>query len=207
MRSFAPWRAEHGGKLGCKFDSIQDHGISLIQALATGTAQQKSKEQLNRSQSLAAAIERIWTLRRFGAVSVSIFFLWAASPLGGQSLLGILTTTISHDLTTQQLRYLDSNVASELSGASYVTSFGSMVNSVYAAVLMAPQSAKQASMDSWGNVKIPVLDSFDIDNTQGQAIKNGSWITMDQTKQANYSSLTGRIVVGISSDRISNLTI
>jgi hypothetical protein len=82
-----------------------------------------------------------------------------------------------------------------------------MVNSVYTAVLMAPESAKKASMDSWGNVKIPLFDSFDTGNTWSQDIKNGSWITMDQTKQANYSSLTGTIVVGISSDGISTFTI
>jgi hypothetical protein len=50
------------------------------------------------------------------------------------------------------------------------------------------------------------LDSFDTGNTQSQDIKNGSWITMDQTKQANYSSLTGTIAVGISSDGTSNFT-
>jgi hypothetical protein len=71
---------------------------------------------------------------------------------------------------------------------------------------MAPESAKQASMGNWGNVKIPILDRSDTGNTQSQDIKNGSWITMDQTKQANHSSLTGTIVIGISSDGTSDFT-
>lgn len=75
MRTYALWRAERGASLGIL-------------------------EQLNGSQNLLAAFERAILLPGLGILSIGVVFLWALSPVGGQSALRVLGRGQSLTLNT-----------------------------------------------------------------------------------------------------------
>ncbi|MCJ1302013.1 hypothetical protein MMC08_004814 [Hypocenomyce scalaris] len=171
MRSVSVWRAQNGGKLGFL-------------------------EQLNGSQSLAGALERAWCLRRYGIISTSILALWTLSPLGGQSALRILSKRTMNNFNTQQLHYINSGTDSGFDGLSSQAYDLSMINSLYTAALLSPENAKQSSMDSWGNVKVPIVDTFVSDSGQNHTVEDGTFVMPNQSQTIEYSSLIGIIVVG-----------
>ena len=74
-----------------------------------------------------------------------------------------------------------------------------MINSLYTAALLSPDNAKQSSMDSWGNVKVPIVDTFGSDSGQSHVVEDGTFIMPNQSQTIEYSSLIGIIVVGTPS--------
>lgn len=61
-------------------------------------------------------------------------------------------------------------------------------------------------MDSWGNIKIPTLNSFVHSRVLSQQVENGTLITLNQSQSIEYSSLIGTLVVGIPDHGTANFT-
>jgi hypothetical protein len=88
---------------------------------------------------------------------------------------------------------------------SYVENSGLyQVNPVFASAILSPNQVKAATEDSWGNVKLPRLESLD----SSLADRDG-WITVPSTGMTveNYTSLVGIPVIGRSVDQDADFSL
>ncbi|KAI9881289.1 MAG: hypothetical protein M1830_005575 [Pleopsidium flavum] len=149
------------------------------------------------SQSFAGAVQQIVGLRIFSLGAISIILLWAFSPLGGQSSLRLLTRQESALYGSKRLWYLNTNGTSGFAGSSTTASSAAPVTALYAASLLAPLSVTNSPMDTWQNVRIPLLEALPrIPNEDG----DGSWLPVEQSANITYSSLNGLPIAGLPSE-------
>jgi hypothetical protein len=90
------------------------------------------------------------------------------------------------------LQYLDSAVSPvTFIGAATSGEFGPNVNALFGSLILAPLSSQKSSMDTWGNIKIPILSSLNTTDSNG-------WSTVPSNSSPPYSSLLGIPVSGLT---------
>lgn len=176
LKTLARFRAENGAPLGvcqslpgCSFASKADTWQVL--------------EQLMGSHTLFSTVETHFFLHSFGPLGVGLVLLWALSPLGGQSSLRLLDTTQHPLISSAKLRYPSYNQTTE-SYFSTLYDARFAIDALYAATLLAPESTRLSSMDTWGNVKIPIYEKL-----ANRPASGNPWLPV--TGNATYSSLLG----------------
>ncbi|KAK5100265.1 hypothetical protein LTR70_001747 [Exophiala xenobiotica] len=181
MRTYALWRAERGASLG------------LL-------------EQLNGSQNLLAAFERAILLPGLGILSIGVVFLWALSPVGGQSALRVLGQGQSSTLNMTTIYYFnntgDAN-SGAFAGAANLAYYGVPLNAAFQATLSSLQRVKDS--DIWGNVKIPVLHYMPT-YTAARQDKDGWYDFNANDYDSPYSALNGIVVSGLKDGLDTNFT-
>ena len=140
-------------------------------------------------------------LRSFNILGCTLLVVWALSPLGGQASLRLLDERTHPVQSQKELRYLGSDSSSRLQGASSSESYGFAIDGLYSAALFSPPSAQAASMDLWGNVKIPVLETSEYGNSGPEG-----WISINPSN-ATYSSLLGLPIDGMATSGQSTFTV
>jgi hypothetical protein len=141
---------------------------------------------------VAGAIKQPFLLRRVNLISVLLLCLWSLSPLAGQALLRMSYTDSAPTSQSIDLQYVDTTVSSPaFGGQSSTASMAQLVDMLYGSAILAPVPAQQASMDTWGNIKIPVLQSLGATDVNGWSAVTG---------QPSYSSLAGVPVAGLTED-------
>ena len=158
------------------------------------------------SQSLASAVERSVSLRRFYISGTVALVLWLLSPLGGQSSLRILGFTNTLILSEGQIHYFNTTSISFKnsifsSGDDY-SSF--IVSALLDASLMQSDNVLSSPVDQWNNVKIPRLDDL---SPFTDATPENPWISLDQTSHKAWSSLTGLMIQHLPVAGISTFTL
>lgn len=159
-----------------------------------------SLELLIGSRSVWSAFESQVRMRRVDVVGGLLLALWAMSPIGGQASLRLLSKYDSAKNSTFSLRYLDTGPAAAFwpdtgFGRRGLSNEG-LVNTLYSASFLSPDNIKMGSQDTWGNVKIPRLESLDSSNQD-----DNGWIAVSSIPTVeSYSSLVGLPVVGRPSD-------
>jgi hypothetical protein len=165
-------------------------------------------EQLLGSRSVGAAVVTQFQLRALNALGISLLVLWAFSPLGSQSILRALTSSLESREATSTIAIYDNLHASGLNirnrwseGSSSdsgepANKFNGYLRVLFNAMLMTPKSIKVGPMDQWGNVKIPFLPFVDGNSTEDkdewQERASGAGIFED------YSSVAGLPVANIA---------
>jgi hypothetical protein len=165
-------------------------------------------EQLLGSRSVGAAVVTQFQLRAINALGISLLVIWAFSPLGSQSILRALTSSLESREATSTIAIYDNLHASGLNirnrwseGSSSdsgepANKFNGYLRVLFNAMLMTPKSIKGGPMDQWGNVKIPFLPFVDGNSTEGkdewQERASGAGIFED------YSSVAGLPVANIA---------
>jgi hypothetical protein len=150
------------------------------------------------SQSVWGTIESQILMRRLTIVGVNLLFLWSMSPLGVQASLRLLEVTTSTAQSYMPLRYLSTGPGStvwSMTSGSYVESDGGLtqVEPLYAAALLGSQQAKEGPEDTWGNVKIPYLDTSSLSLNGSEAWTN---VSNNVRPPEDYFSLVGIPVIG-----------
>jgi hypothetical protein len=149
---------------------------------------------------VGSAIERFFLLRRFNIIGFAIVFLWALSPLGGQSSLRLISLANSTIGTSPELYYLNTSVVStNLKGDGWFDSARQFIQSAYISALLAPQNYLDDPVDSWGHVKIPMLDDLSPWNDE---VEGNPWVPVHGTVEAAdaytaYTAITGLPVAGL----------
>ncbi|KAL4900646.1 hypothetical protein BDW74DRAFT_182481 [Aspergillus multicolor] len=183
MRSWALWRAENSASLGVNIPALPNF---LIVGPGLTFAYYQLLEQLNGSTSFAGTLASILALRRPGLVTIPIVFLWAMSPLGGQSGLRMVsetTTAVAGNLT---VGYMDMNISSNFAGSSSTQDTVAAVNSIYTASLLSSDEVKSSPRDVWGWPKMPLMRALPADlSTNG----TNPWRATHQDDNLTYSSL------------------
>ncbi|KUJ21601.1 uncharacterized protein LY89DRAFT_778016 [Mollisia scopiformis] len=116
-------------------------------------------ERLLGSRTVGGTIITAIGLRSFTIGSLILILLWLLSPLGSQSVLRILSTTDRSTNSTTNITYINSRQQS-YAGQVEMNNWSNGLASVVSASLLAPEEVKSSSMDTWGNVKIPLFSSL-----------------------------------------------
>lgn len=177
LKALARFRAENGARL------------EVCQSLPGSSFTSKANtwqvlEQLMGSHTLFSTLETHFFLHSFGPLGVGLVLLWALSPLGGQSSLRLLDTTQHPLISSAELQYLSSNQSTSFTHTKFLYTAGIAINPIYTASLLAPESTRLSSMDTWGNVKIPIYEKL-----ANRPASGNPWLPV--TGNATYSSLLG----------------
>lgn len=159
----------------------QRNGISLA-----------SLEQTFGSQSLAGALERLFSVRAQVPIGIVILLTWTLSPLGGQSASRLLSTWGSSTITNRTIYYANpSYQMSYFLVSSFAAATKANVIALYSSSLISSPEQRRSSRDLWGLPKIPQWvegradKMYDVDE---RSLYNGD---------AHYSSLLGVKVQGL----------
>ncbi len=156
------------------------------------------------STSLTSTITSQLKLRIISFFGISLIVLWALSPIGGQA--SFRQMSFGNHITVQPspFNYFVSVGSMDLYGDSDRTVYYSIVNSLYLASIVAPKSVKSSPRDTWGNVKIPLIEHYE----QASTSDDQGWFTMHDEVQSNesttYSSLVGIPISGLNASGFIN---
>ncbi|SMR60963.1 unnamed protein product [Zymoseptoria tritici ST99CH_1E4] len=176
LKALVNWRLERGAKLG------------FLDLLAGSTS----------------AANTILTQMQIGLpslIGLALLVAWAISPLGGQATLRILRLQDSEDFTWYEVQHMTLNrpdYAAFVPGT--VGSLGTFINGLFNAAILAPSRVKNSPVDTWNNVKIPMIEHI---APNQESLRNNSWISVPDDGSVVYSSLVG---VPISSLRANAQT-
>ncbi|KAF2003835.1 hypothetical protein P154DRAFT_543619 [Amniculicola lignicola CBS 123094] len=189
------------------FAAICGRSLKMVARFAAEKgAKISTLELLMASQSVWGTVESQLLLQRLTVVGVNLLFLWALSPLGGQSSLRLMNRTLRSSYESSKIRYVTTGPAGTMWGmaTTYEDSrkFAD-ASSLYSAALVAPLDNKLGPRDPWGNVKIPSFEAMD-PSTADLA----GWISVPTTMSASedFSSLVGVPLVGLPQDGKSNFS-
>ncbi|MDI1485515.1 MAG: hypothetical protein OHK93_000653 [Ramalina farinacea] len=128
--------------------------------------------------------------------------LWGLSPIGGQASLRLLLQGTSNTTDFRNITYLSTDSISA-SNADPAAEYEFLLNSLYSAALFERYEEQSASMDIWGNVKIPAIEPL---IASGQQDVEG-WLSVDANNNTSYSSLVGIPVSGLDQNANSTFSI
>lgn len=127
-------------------------------------------------------------MKAFNILGITLVCLWTLSPLGGQAALRVARLTPSEHLTTQDVTYVDFT-SPLINNGPGKEDFIDVIDGIFVAELLSPTVNKISPMDTWGNARIPMLESLDgyseVDDDKEK------WFKIDQSKNTTWCSLTG----------------
>ena len=136
LLAFVAWRLEHG--------------VPMLEL-----------EYIVSSRNVFSALTTPVSLRSVNPLAPLLFALWALSPLGGQAALRVVEVVPANHTSPWEFQYLD--VMSPMLACSPKSSarMDAMppIFGAFNSALASPGSIKNASMDAFGNLKIPMLES------------------------------------------------
>lgn len=156
------------------------------------------------STSLTATVISQFRLRMLNFFGLGLIIIWAWSPVGGQA--SFRQMTIGSKITSQSSAFNYMTHSGNLSNFDYSdrASSWAIVNTLYVASLIAPANTKTSPRDTWGNIKIPMIEHYE---SSSSADNSGWYETEDGTNSTNsgtYSSLVGIPVMGTNSSDYIN---
>ena len=152
-------------------------------------------DQLVGSTSMISTFSTQYKLRAFNILALALVTLWTLSPVGGQASLRLLETGNKTTTTQISLNYLNMS-ANMLAGfdvpgnkaASMPVIWGA-AGALYGSSLFSPRNVVLSKVDTWGNPKIPMLESID------GASSSNDWFTPPEN--TTYSSSIGLSIAGV----------
>jgi hypothetical protein len=164
LTNYAAWRLERG--------------ISML-----------SLEHLLNTRTVFGAVVMPFSLRSANLLALLLLALWALSPLGGQAALRIIEVEPWTHSEPWSYQYLD--VMSRQQVCSPLSSSGMdlmpPIVGAFNAALATPGRIKNQSMDAFGNLKIPMIESCL--NKGGKPDQDG-WVDT-VTSDCAYASING----------------
>ncbi|THX16144.1 hypothetical protein D6D13_01552 [Aureobasidium pullulans] len=173
LKSIAFWKLERGSRVGV-----------LDQLLGSTTIFQTIITQVQ--------------MRTPGLVSVTLILTWALSPLGGQASIRVLGQSLKNTTHTATIHYVNTSssiMGDEYSGSS-VHHAVVPVDALFGAALVSFATTQTLGQDSWGNIKIPMIEYLGTTLASGE----GWYQIPSNLSTDHYASLLGLPLSEISSD-------
>lgn len=151
-----------------------------------------SIEQWLGSRTVSSAFLTQLQLGGFNIIGATMGITWALSPLGAQAVLRIFGTRTLDIVAEASVSYFDTNTPSWFTESGLQPSspnngdYPKLMNSIYTAALLSPDSTKSDSQDSWGNIKIPYLNLASHNQNSSDI-----WIPVPNDETIHFSSLLG----------------
>ncbi|KAH7011527.1 hypothetical protein EDB80DRAFT_891338 [Ilyonectria destructans] len=183
IKTFAHWRLHHGERVGM---------LDLLYG----------------STTVISTMTTIFDYGEFSFLAALLIVAWILSPLGAQSALRVLSYRAGNEASFNTVSYfnLSTPFPSTFESGSY-GSYSAPVIASFISSISAPNSTKLSSLDTWGNVKVPVLEQ--LPGYKGSTSKD--WISINRTGDESdfiaYSSLVGIPIAGVPSTKNSTFTI
>ncbi|KAG6365480.1 hypothetical protein INS49_007091 [Diaporthe citri] len=162
-----------------------------------------SIEQWLGSRTVFSAFLTQIHLGGLNTVGVLMTMIWSLSPLGAQSILRAFGTALKDTQTHGPVVYFDTNTPPFFFESTFWGQSGNfdLTRSMYTAAMLSADETKASSQDSWGNVKIPYMSSYE--NTH----PDDSWVQVPDNDNLVFSSQAFESIAGgISPGHIGNLT-
>lgn len=163
--------------------------VNFLKALAAWKLERGisvlSLEFLLSSRTVFSTLASPMALSAVSALTPLLFALWALSPLGGQAALRVTGSAPSFELNPWKGRYVE--FRGELpfqEGPGSVPHSLPAVIATFGAALASSNDVKTAGQDSFGHVKIPMIESV------SNFPDDDGWIDVSD-ESALYSSLSG----------------
>ncbi|KKP03069.1 major royal jelly protein [Trichoderma harzianum] len=196
--------------------AVPADGLSTVFPILFGSIVAKAIQLLMGSLDIGRSISAIYNLRLLNIAGLGLLVIWSLSPLGSQALLYIIRVEQTPIFSAFTVPYMDTVMLSSpfdpensnLYGSAFETNTSDFtfrlasLNALYNGNLLQPVSLLNASMDSWGNVKIPDYASASTAN----GANSSGWINFQPTDDIPYSSLIGLPVILPSSAGAGNTT-
>jgi hypothetical protein len=126
-------------------------------------------------------------------LGLGLIALWMLSPIGSQSTTSVLTFVHSNITSNVAVLYFDTRQASIFTTSDNPEAFQTPLDALYLASLVSSESAKNASMDLWGNLKIPAYKQL----LANLPAASSGWISVP-SGDVPYSSLIGIPTINVS---------
>lgn len=149
------------------------------------------------SRTVFAAITTQISFRAFNFTALVLLSSWTFSPLGSQASLRIVTVGKDFATTSGRVSYVDTITNQLFDSVSGVNSLLTSLKPTYVSSVLAPPTTKQGTMDLWGNVRIPWLNTTQPDSDGWENL-----LTKDIT-EGSYSSLVGIPVASLGNQNSS----
>jgi hypothetical protein len=144
-------------------------------------------DQLLGSSTLVKTLTTQYHLRSWTILSLFLIAVWALSPIGGQASLRIVGSG-SRLGDIAPLEYLNMFLSNNDVFTFQSDESWAKANALFVASLLS--DGKNSSSDSWGNVKIPMIEAL-----QSSSDADG-WHTIEDNQATIYSSLIGVPIAG-----------
>ncbi|KAF7538995.1 hypothetical protein G7Z17_g12520 [Cylindrodendrum hubeiense] len=183
IKTFAHWRLHHGERVGM---------LDLLYG----------------STTVISTMTTIFDYGEFSLLAALLIVAWALSPLGAQSALRVLSFRTGSEASFITVPYFNMSTPfpDTFEGAGY-GSYSAPIIASFISSISAPSSTKRSSLDTWGNIKVPVLELL----PGYKGITSKDWIpinrTEDELDMITYSSLVGISVAGVPKAKNSTFTI
>ena len=165
IRSALLWRLERGDRVG------------LLDTLAGST-------------TLFSTVSGQIILGLPTVAGILLILLWTLSPIGSQASLRIMGTanipSYQSTLAQYQSSYFDYSYYETADDLTEVVT----ANALFTTSLLGPASTKQSNLDTWGKVKVPMIEALET------TADNDGWKMV--SANTTYSSLSGILVTGPS---------
>ncbi|KAH6891401.1 hypothetical protein B0T10DRAFT_485197 [Thelonectria olida] len=160
------------------------------------------------STTVIGTISTMFDIGECGLVAIFLVLTWALSPLGAQSALRVLSFRESKQYSFQNMSYFNLNTSfPERFVGGDLRASGLPVNALVLSSLGAPNTTKQSSLDTWGNVKVPILEL--LPGYKGE--QSTDWISVHKTTNSStnvtFSSHLGIPVASIPENGNSTFTL
>lgn len=157
-------------------------------------------EYLLGSRSVLSALTTPLTLRAFSIAAPLLIVLWALSPVGGQAALRVVYTAIKSANTSAEFSSVDFLSDYTLQGPTIGLNPGQYapITAAFSSALMSRSLTASSGQDSFGNIKIPLLESLpDVSKD------NTTWIDLAHGQAFEYSSLAGLRTIDVGRPGVS----
>ena len=157
-------------------------------------------DMLAGSTSLTSTLTSQLRLRVFSLLGMILIFIWTLSPVGGQA--SFRQMTIGTKTLVEPAEFVHMKFSGELEpydNADRPTIFA-IINSLFVSSILGPPSSKAASVDTWSNIKIPIIESYESQSTSDDT----GWFRTEGAQNV-YSSLVGIPMAGIDSSATYNV--
>ncbi|KAI0015593.1 hypothetical protein F4780DRAFT_786586 [Xylariomycetidae sp. FL0641] len=144
--------------------------------------------------SLTSVVTSQYQMRMVSFLGVLLMLIWALSPVGGQA--SIRQLSLATRLATEETNYtymIPGTSMMDYRISDHASAFAN-INALLMSSLMSPMSTKESALDTWGNVKIPLIEMYE----QAGEPDDDGWYTADASNNT-YSSLIGIPISGFSS--------
>ncbi|TVY45618.1 hypothetical protein LSUB1_G000132 [Lachnellula subtilissima] len=113
------------------------------------------------STSLTSTVTSQFKLRMVSFLGLALILIWSLSPIGGQASFRQLSIGTRIDNEPASFTYMIFNGNMEqYDNTGRITSFG-IINNLFATALISPITTKLAPTDTWGNIKIPMIENYE----------------------------------------------
>lgn len=152
-------------------------------------------DTLASSTSLTSTLTSQLQLHMLSVLGIALVVVWSLSPIGGQATVRLMTIGLKDTIIADSFKYMVNN------GILGAYDFGTTheqgqesARIIFVAALMGPAATKSSTLDLWGNVKIPRIESY-----EGVApMDNDGWYVTKGGNSNAYSSLIGIPIAGIN---------